>query len=170
MRYQPALWPLLLCPACSGSDEPSQQVPKVKIQDDKTFLVLESATVDCSPGGAPSPGKLWPSQEALTIKLEEDAARFIVSLADDIDLETYPLPNERSSEGNALARARAEAIARTQACTIATVKRGGGKYVSSFFSINGLVAELTVEQALSLSALLDVAHIQLADDEDAPLP
>jgi hypothetical protein len=156
--------------ACSGADAEvsSPQQPRVRLDEGDTFLILDTAAEHCPAKGAPDPAKLWPSLEALTSSYGSKRAEFIVLMHREVSLEEFPLASNRLGENEHLFRARAEETARQQACTIEALQREGGRYLESFWLINGLVAELTVQEALAISGLADVRSIEQAQTGEPP--
>jgi hypothetical protein len=157
---------------CSGTKtgNPVNDQSSFRPLGDDGFLLLDPVANSCPAPGTADPSKLFPSKQELTRKLGGGRSEFIILMTTDVSFETYPIPTDsrNASDDHPLYRARAEEIARIQGCAIESVTDGGGKYVQSFWLINGFVAELTVEQAVAISELPDVRGVQLSETESPP--
>jgi hypothetical protein len=156
---------------CSGTNtgNPVTQKPTLRRLDENIFQILDAAANACDLAHESDPSKLQPPRQDLEARLGDGSAEFIVLMKQEIDSNAYPLPMGRDEDGeDPRFVARATAIATSQACTLEELSELGGTYVHSFLLINAFTAELTVEQAVALSELEDVASVELSQTDEPP--
>lgn len=168
---------MLVSLACNGTStgNPADDKNDGPTLDDFTadsFRLVGPGSPDCSVVQEPSAEKVLPDRAELEARLGSDPAEFIVLMKEEVSLDEYPLPgsnrDDSAWEEDPVYMARAQRVAESQACAIASLEEHGGTYVESFLLINAFVAVLTVPEAVQLSERSDVRSVELGETDTPP--
>jgi len=160
--------------ACSESGQETKLGVSIEPAEYDNFRVQLTSAGTCAEEHEPGADKLTPEESELRDILGEGTESFVILMREELSLEDYPLPapphdREASKWSSDLDYvARAEAIAESQACAIASINPSSGAYEHSFLLINAFVAELDVSEAIRMSERADIKSVELSQTGAPP--